>query len=378
MRRPSLDIALAHFQLRRQVVMKICAMLRRLSILGIVILGLAATRSESRAQASADNPPARPNTPEDLSPSEVLKSYLQVRDQLHAAQLAIANNRLEAEAKARAQTAALTEKLEAIRLTVEAERERQRAEIERTNAERERQRIEMQNANRTVLWIAGVIGVSALLVMVVMPFVQWRAINRVAEISAQRIQLAPLRQQSLLPAEASAPLEQAVTLSNQRLLTVIDRLERRILDLEHTAGPAAPAAPAANPNNGALDPESARRRSAAADQAAWIAVLLAKGQSLLAANKAKEALVCFDEILKLNENHAETLVKKGVALERLRQDEAALLCFNRAIELDRNMTLAYLHKGGVCNRLQRYDEAVECYEEALKVEEAGNKSVARA
>ena len=346
-------------------------------MLGVIIMGLLAGGGAARAQAPAEGLPARPTTPEDLSATEVLKSYLQVRDQLHAAQLAIANNRLEAEAKARAQTAALTEKLEAIRVTVEAERERQRADIDRANAERERQRLEMQSANRTVLWIAGVIGIAALLTMVIMPLVQWRAINRVAEMSVQRAQLAAPRQQSLLPAETAAPLDQAVTLSNQRLLSVIDRLERRILELEHTAGPAAPAGTTTIANNGAHDGDSARRRSAAADQVAWIAVLLAKGQSLLIANKAKEALVCFDEILKLNENHAETLVKKGVALERLRQDEAALLCYNRAIELDRTMTVAYLYKGGACNRLQRYEEAVECYEAALKAEEAGNKTAGR-
>ncbi len=363
-------------------------MLIRFVTLGIVIATVGAGPMNLRAQAPSENSPAKLTTPDDFSPSEVLKSYLQVREQLHEAQLAIVTNRLEAEAKARAQTAALAEKLDVLRQTVEAERERHRIESERASAERERQRMEMANSNRTVLWIAGAIGALALLLIAVVPLVQWRAMNRLAEISTQRAQLVAGRSPSLLAAETAAPLDQAVTLSNQRLLSVIDRLERRILDLEHTATaiPAPAPAPAPAPvlattvmPNGALDMDSAstRRRSAAADQIAWIAVLLNKGQSLLTANKPKEALFCFDEILKLNENHAETLVKKGVALQQMRQEEAALLCFNRAIEVDRKMTLAYLHKGVACNRLQRYEEAVECYEAALKAEESESRPVAR-
>lgn len=352
-------------------------MLRHLGTLGIVLLSLAVGRGQGPAPKPAETAAARPAAVEELSTAEVLKSYLQVRDQLHEAQLAIANSRIEAEQKARAQSAAFTEKLETIRVTLEAERERHRAETERAGAERERQRLEMERTNRTILWVVVALGASVLLAVVIMPLLQWRAINRVAELSTQRAQLPAPLPGGLLAAETATPLDQAVTVSNQRLLSVIDRLERRILELEQTAAPVATTASTTAPTNVTLEVDTSRRRNAAADQASWIALLLAKGQSLLTANKAKEALVCFEEILKLNENHAETLVKKGAALERLKQDEAALLCYNRAIELEPRMTLAYLYKGGICNRLQRYEEAVECYEQALKAEEAGRKPAAR-
>lgn len=358
--------------------MKFPAMFPRLGLFGIALLALSCAPTP-RAQTTTDSPTARSATPDDLTPSELLKSYLQVREQLHNAQLAIVNNRVESEAKVRAQAAAVAEKLEAIKAAIEAEREGHRLEAQRANAERERQRLEMENANRTVLWIAGAVGVAGLLALLVTPLIQWRTMNRITEIAAMRPQLAAPSAANLLPAEAGAQLEQTVNGSNQRLLSVIDRMERRIFELEHTAGPtptpvAAPAVATTTTSNGGHESDVAGRR--AADLAAWIAVLLAKGQSLLTANKAKEAVACFDEILKLDEKNTNALVKKGSALERLQQDESALYCYERAIELDQKLTLAYLYKGGVCNRLKRFDEAVECYELALKAEEAGKRVTA--
>jgi tetratricopeptide (TPR) repeat protein len=113
---------------------------------------------------------------------------------------------------------------------------------------------------------------------------------------------------------------------------------------------------------------------ALSEQGARIGMLLSRGRSFLEANKAREALTCFDEILKLDFNHPEALVRRGAALERLKQDEEAIQCYDRAIKVDPKMTLAYLHKGGVCNRLQRYEEALRCYEQALRVEEEEKQS----
>jgi tetratricopeptide (TPR) repeat protein len=191
------------------------------------------------------------------------------------------------------------------------------------------------------------------------------------EVTGLRAQLAAPARTGLLPGETAVASDQTVAFSNQRLLSVIDRMERRIFELEHTASPPLPAAPAPAPVPSSNGTDASHRSTAASDQAAWVAVLLAKGRSLLATNKPQEAVVCYDEILKLDLQNAEALVKKGTALERLNRDDEALRCYNRAIEADRKMTLAYLHKGGVCNRLGRYEDALECYEQALRAEEKG-------
>jgi tetratricopeptide (TPR) repeat protein len=350
--------------------MKYFALLLQSGALALALF-LFAGHSESRAQTPAENAAGKASNLDDLSQAELLKSYLQVRDQLHATQLAIANSRAETEANARAQATAIAEKLEAIKSAMESERQRQQVESLRINAERERQQIEAQRSNRTVLWVAVGFGALGLLAMLFMPLVQLRTINRIAEVANQRGPLTPPA--GLLTSDADQLPGQAVALSNQRLMTVIERMEKRIFELEHTAVPPLPAAVTIE-TKGLNGSDPAAHASTAADQAAMITVLLGKGKFLLSTNKPKEAAACYDEILKLDGNHAEALVKKGAALERLKQDEAAIRCYDRAIEIDDKMTLAYLSKAGVCNRLGRYDEAMECYEYALQTEEEAKRS----
>jgi tetratricopeptide (TPR) repeat protein len=351
-----------------QVPMKSSALFFQLGALSLAFC-LVAGHGELRAQASAGTPPAKSSNLDDLSQAELLKSYLQVRDQLHATQLAIANSRAETEANARAQATAISEKLEAIKSAMEAERQRMQVESLRANAERERQQMDAQRSNRTVLWVAVSFGAIGLLAMLFMPLVQLRTINRLAEVANhQRPFLPPPA--GLLTDDTEALPGPTVALPNQRLMTVIERMEKRIFELEHTTVPPLPAA-GTTVEVKTVNGSGGSHATAPTDQEALITVLLGKGKFLMSTNKAKEAVACYDELLKLDPNHAEALVKKGAALERLKQDDAAIRCYDRAIQVNEKMTLAYLSKAGVCNRLGRYDEAMECYEQALQTEEEG-------
>ncbi len=337
------------------------------------------------AQPAADNATPKPTAAEESAQqAELLKSYLKVREELHATQLAIVNNRV----------AGVTEKLDAIRLAMEAERERAQIEAQRAAAERERQQAESVRSNRTVLWVAAAFGGLGLIAVLLMPVLQWRTMNRMAEVATLRAAQLPAAGSSaalLGGGEATAPAEQAVSVSNQRLMAVIDRMERRIFELEHTTAqpPAASAAAVpvlavpspVNTTNGThangaqtnvtlpTNSETPRRSAASSDQATWIAVLLNKGRSLISTNKALDAVSCYDEILRLDPRHTDAMIRKGAALERLNRFEEAIQCYERAIEIDNKATLAYLSKGGVCNRLGRYDDALKCYELALQAEE---------
>lgn len=354
-------------------------------------------------------------SPEDLSQAELLKAYLQLRDQLHTTQLAIATSRAEAEAASRAQAAALAEKMESIKTAMAAERDRQQAERDRLQAERERQQAEMQRTNERVLWIAGVFGGVGLIALLLMPMYQMRAINRITELATVRPQLAaPNSQTALLPADTAVPSDQAATNSSQRLISALNRMEQRIMELETTASapiktasvppapptpPSAPASPtppatislvAATPTAKTVNeppppaaPAPAPAPAAAAspqstpaddDQAAWIAVLLNKARTLLTANKPLDAIACYDEILKLNRCEPEALIQRGAALERVNRFEEAIECYDRAIKYTDKITLGYLHKAAACNRAGRYQDAVECFEQALQLEEKEAKS----
>src|SRR5207247_9265364 len=72
-----------------------------------------------------------------------------------------------------------------------------------------------------------------------------------------------------------------------------------------------------------------------------IALLLGKGQSLLHLDQTEEAIACFNEVLALDPQHTEALVKKGTALEKIKRLEDAIECYDRAIAVDDSMTLAY-------------------------------------
>jgi tetratricopeptide (TPR) repeat protein len=361
--------------------MKTIAMLFRPVPLAVGIFFLAAGHDRLTAQPAPEAAPARPVAPEDLGRGELLQSYLQVREQLHATQLAIATNRAEAEAASRAQAAAIADKLEAIKTEMAAERERHRLETQRANAERDRHQIEMyrlntervrqqaeaERSNRNVLWIAAAFGGLGLLAMIVVPLMQWRALDRLAEMTALRAPDAAPR--GFLGEAGGDASERLVASSNQRLLSVIDRMERRIVELEHTAAPMSAAS--ASPFPAA---EPLRHTIPVSDQAARINLLMTRGRAHLDGGKPREALNCFDEILKLDPANPNALVKRGTALERLEQDKEALQCYDRAIKADPRMTLAYLYKGGVCNRLRRYEEALQCYEQALRAEEEGKQN----
>jgi tetratricopeptide (TPR) repeat protein len=168
--------------------------------------------------------------------------------------------------------------------------------------------------------------------------------------------------------ELAAPGRAAVELSNARLFGVVERLEKRILELEQTARiPLGDAASPAVPGANGTPPASDGPGAAARDR--QVASLLVEGQSLLGANEPEKALERFNQALALHSKHAETLVKKGGALEKLNRLDEAIACYDRAIEADGLMTIAYLHKGGLFNRLARYDEALLCYEQALQTQE---------
>ena len=335
--------------------MKISSTLLQFGAMCVAMLFLVAGRSDARAQSS--NAIALP-LPEHISESEQLKAQnIRLQAQLREAELAIERNRAEAQEAARAQAAAITEKLNTIQLAIDAERKRQQEELTH-------QREDLQRSNRTLLWVAATFGCVGLLAMLGTAIFQWRATNRLAEVSPMRAQLSAPSTQALLPAGIGDGLPgKAVELSNQRLMSVIDRLERRVFELEHTAG-----RPLSNTATVTVDAEHTTPAVELDGTAARITVLLGKGQSLLDAEKPEEALACYDEILKLDSNFPEALVKKGAALERLKKDDEALLCYDRAIAADGTLTIAYLYKGGVYNRLERYNEALECYEQALRAQ----------
>ena len=286
---------------------------------------------------AAQDTNATVNPPENIDATatqDVLRAYLQVQEQLHATQIAIERSRQDAEDVAARNTLALAEHLNGI----------------------EKNLAEQRAANHWMLAIAGALAGLGILAMVVTSFMQMRAMNRFTEIALHL----PMNQPPVLAGGNDPRLlgNGAAGDANARLAGTIERLEKRIRELEE--GKSAKSTLTVGGENGAEKTTA---------QTGQIETLLSKGQSLLNAGQAVEALGVFDEALALNPQHVEALIKKGAALEKLEKLEEAVICYDRAIAADHTVTIAYLYKGGVLNRMERYNEALECYEQALKTQE---------
>lgn len=273
----------------------------------------------------------------------LMNAYVQLQAQLHSMQMQMDQSRADAAATAQRNADAMT----ALEQKIVAQHNSEVAAV--------------QNTQQLTLELAGAFGAAGLAAMLLLVYFQWRAVTRFAELSA----FASGKNRTLPMAETvgelAAPGRAAVESANTHLSGAVERLEKRILELEHSSHPVLASSAVPKHKNGAATDTT--------DRDECIANLLAEGQSLLGDNEPEKALECFDVALNLDPKHAEALVKKGGALERLGRTDEAIACYDRAIEANAALTIAYLQKGGLFNRMARYDEALQCYEQALHTQE---------
>ncbi|HTD86475.1 MAG TPA: tetratricopeptide repeat protein [Candidatus Binatia bacterium] len=309
--------------------------LATVTLITIVLMAFAAWPTAAQDSAApAASPP--PQTPEQTSATndQVLRSYLQIQEQLHTAQLAIESNREQLEATAKQNNEIVAGRLKLIEQTLTAQGERE------TKTARSSQRL--------VLIIAGIFGIVGIGAMVLTSWFQLRTMNRLTELGGS----------SGFFRQLDAPVTTTISAVPPAILEAIQRLEQRLLEYQNTRALPEPQ-PNGNGSHGASahpDPEDRDR----------LTVLLGKGQTLMRLNRPGEALDVFDEALAIDPENADTYVKKGSALERMKKLEEAIACYDRAIAANASMTLAYLCKGGVFNQMERFAEALECYEQALR------------
>ncbi|HEY1662915.1 MAG TPA: tetratricopeptide repeat protein [Verrucomicrobiae bacterium] len=340
-------------------------------LVGCICFGLGAS---GLAQTNAISPPGATN-------ATTQNALLQIQDQLHDAQLAIADTRAKDEADAATNTAILTARILSLEQAVASQRDSE------ADAARRTQQMTM------ILAVAfALIGFGAFLLVF---YFQWRAFSQFSEITARQLALQSASPSLVgaageLAAGLSGPARATVETSNTRLLTLVERLEKKVVEMEQSArGQLPAAAPVAAEQNGretledrpleleqkthnghnGHDGQGIQNGHGEQDEASVrVASLLADGQTLLNAEQPENALKLFEEALILDGHNADALIKKAGALERMHRIDEAITCYNRAIELDNTATMAWLQKGGLYNRLARYDEAMQCYEKALQAQ----------
>jgi tetratricopeptide (TPR) repeat protein len=266
--------------------------------------------------------------PEVVTRDEMTRNYLQIQEQIHAAQIILQHSQQAAANATRTNTDALTARIHSLEAVIAAQRA--------ADAESARKTQQM------TLFLAGAFGLAGLGIMLLMVYFQWRAFTQLAEISAQHH--AALASTAAVH-QLAAPGRVTVETSNNRLLDVVGQLEKRIHELEH--------GPKALPETSAVK----------------MADPLAAAQRFLEANQTTAALETLEKFLSAHPNHAGALVKKAAALDKLGRTEEALAQCDRAIAADATLAEAHLQKGGMLNRLRRYDEALNCFEQALVTKE---------
>ena len=316
------------------------------------------------AFAADTNATAAATKTEAAQTEEILRSYLQLQEQLHATQLAIEQTQREAREAAAKSAEALDARLQILEHAV--------------NSQRIQQLETMQSSNRVMVIVAGSFAVIGFVAMLVMAYFQWRTVNGLAQLSTVLPATRALGPGAAFAALGSGDSQMMsggmAEQSSLRLTGALEQLEKRIFELEHTSSSDAKGA-GNSEENGTHSNGNGQGAAAAGGNPtepsgnARVDFLVGKGQSMLNLDKTQEALGCFDEALGIQSDHAEALVKKGMALERLQRLDEAIQCYDRAIAADGSMTIAYLHKGGLCNRLERFGEALSCYEQALRSQE---------
>ncbi len=315
-------------------------------------------------------PPGVTPAVENAAANEAFRSYLQLQEQLHETQLSIERAEKEMELATLRSAAILSNRLQAIEQTVELQRAHELGIV------------------RDMMYIAGAFVVIGVLALLFTSYFHWRAVSRLGEIAAALPAYRGLGAMPALPALGVSENQLLLEQTNTRLLGAVERLEKRIAELEThdsarhltNGNPAAAPAPVRGEKNMVAEalPEMSVQPSRtttttgsgrSAESAAQVMMLLGKGQSLLSQDQNEQAVACFDEALALDPANTELLVKKGDALEKLRRTKEALECYDRALAIDDSMTIAYLHKGGLLNRIERFDEAMHCYEQALRTQD---------
>ncbi len=257
---------------------------------------------------------------------QALRSYLEVQAKLHSTLLAIEQARQEAGASSASNAALLAERLHQLESALASQRLRERDATDQSN--------------RTLLIAAGGFAGLGVLALGLIIFYQMRGMTRLAEIATAIPMARGFAAGLSLPAPGAGAGDSPLALvagspaggaeaDAARLLGVIDRLERRVQELEQTAhvGPTVP------------------------DR-------LTKADKVVPQGAAKSGRTA-------------ALLDRAKALEKEQRHAEALACCDEALAAEPTLTRAWLLKAAQLQALGREKEALRCYEAALQGLEAG-------
>ncbi len=90
------------------------------------------------------------------------------------------------------------------------------------------------------------------------------------------------------------------------------------------------------------------------------------GRDLGEKARFQDAIIEFDEAIRLDPKHARAYVRRGLAYAILDMYRRAIQDFNEAIKLDPTLSEAYAGRGSALESLREYEKALQDYEEAIR------------
>ncbi len=92
-----------------------------------------------------------------------------------------------------------------------------------------------------------------------------------------------------------------------------------------------------------------------------------KGNVLNILGKYKDAIPCFEKALKINSKDVESWSGKGFSYSLLENYEKALECYNQALRLNPKVGHFWYVKGVILNTIGRNSKAIKCLNRAIKI-----------
>ena len=314
-------------------------------VIGLVITGAAVLETNTEpAQAAAVTNGAAPPAPVVIPELDELRDQLRAMQRSNEEMQRSSAHASEKWAEMMDRNAALSNVLTGLQQTLVTQKERELELAKQSNS----------------LYLKVIIGAAAAVFLVFL-FSYWfqlRCLNRVMEMT--HALPAPMgHEPALLPQENPA---------TSKLLAAMKLLEQRLEQLETPTSSRA----AVHSNGEHAEVTSAHvstpllaAETLESSAASNVSLLLAKGQTLLDAERLQEALSCFQEVLSVDPGNAEAHLKKGTTLERMNRLDLALSAYEEALRLNPKRTVANVHKARVLAALHRYDEALSVYDSAL-------------
>ena len=92
-----------------------------------------------------------------------------------------------------------------------------------------------------------------------------------------------------------------------------------------------------------------------------------EGEKLIEKNNYQDAILKYDQAIKLNPNLAGAYHNRGYIYSDLKIYDKALENYNKAIQLEPNVALSYSSRGTIYSKVKMYDKAISDYSKAIQL-----------